>query len=128
MGLLIGTCSTFPNALVSANVANLPGALDSYVAQLSWLPAIYVAMNASANLTLVKARAQFGIPAVTLCLLLLYALAGLAQLVNPTFVAAVVARAINGMMAAALVSLGIYYLLQAVTPKPAPSPWSQASA
>ncbi|THD63862.1 MFS transporter [Phenylobacterium sp.] len=120
VGVLIGVLSTFPNALISANVANLPGAMDSYVAQLSWLPAIYVAMNASANLTLVKARAQFGIPAVTLCLLLLYALAGAVQLVSPTFAAAVVARAVNGMMAAALVSLGIYYLLQAVTPKTRP--------
>jgi thiamine pyrophosphate-dependent acetolactate synthase large subunit-like protein len=44
------------------------------VAQVSWLPAIYYAMNASANLTLVKARVQFGIPAMTHGLLIAYAM------------------------------------------------------
>jgi hypothetical protein len=120
VGILIGLCINFPNGLISSNVATLSGAIGSYVAQVSWLPAIYVAMNASANLTLVKARAQFGIPAVTLTLLALYALAAINELAFPTFASAVVARAINGMMAGALVSLSIYYLLQVFTPKTRP--------
>ena len=116
-GIFLGAASTFPNGLVTANTAALPGSFGVYIAQISWLPAVYVAMNASSNLTLVKARSQFGIPAVTLALSASYALAVLFQLLLPTFGGAVIGRAINGMMAGALVSLSIYYLLQAFTPK-----------
>src|SRR5258706_11137701 len=63
--LLIAIVATLGNALVTVNVASLAGALGVYVAQASLLPATYVAMNASANLLLIKARAQFGIPKVT---------------------------------------------------------------
>ena len=65
VGVVLAIAATFPNALVQVNVGTIAGSLGLYVAQASLLPAIYVAMNASANLTLVKARAQFGIPAVT---------------------------------------------------------------
>src|ERR1700732_79770 len=76
VALLTGLCSAFPNALVTVNVGSISGSLGLYVAQASWLPAIYVAMNASANLTLVKARTQFGVPTVTKALLLAFADAG----------------------------------------------------
>lgn len=57
VGVLAGICFTFANALVTVTVSTIGGSLDLYIAQASWLRAIYVAMNASANLTLVKARA-----------------------------------------------------------------------
>jgi hypothetical protein len=47
VGLLIGLCINFPNGLIASNVATLSGSIGSYVAQVSWLPAIYVAMNAN---------------------------------------------------------------------------------
>ncbi|PFH10254.1 hypothetical protein BCF11_2671 [Collimonas sp. PA-H2] len=117
IALLVGVSSTLGNALVNVNVANLSGAMGVYVAQASWLPAIYVAMNASANLTLVKARTQFGIPAVTKGLLIAYALAGLWQFLFPGFASAVLIRAVCGMTAAALTTLTIYNLLQAFPAK-----------
>lgn len=112
IAILTGTCSTFANALVTVNVGTIAGSLGLYVEQASWLPAIYVAMNASANLTLVKARAQFGIPAVMFYLLIAYGAAGLVQFLAPGFPAAVATRAASGMLAAALVTITIYYLLQ----------------
>src|SRR5271154_7641294 len=105
VALLTGLCSTFPNALVTVNVGSISGSLGLYVAQASWLPAIYVAMNATGNLTLIKARAQFGIPAVMYALLTGYAVAALLQLAFPSFASAIVIRAINGMTSAALVTL-----------------------
>ena len=117
IGTLTGIGSTFPNALTNVNVGNIAGSLGLYVAQAGWLPAIYVAMNASANLTLVKARVQFGIPAVTQGLLAGYACVGLLQLLAPTFAAAVLVRAVNGMTGAALISLTVYYFLQVFPPK-----------
>src|SRR5271156_3714414 len=86
--LLIGVCATFPNALVTVNVGSISGSLGLYVAQASWLPAIYVAMNASANLTLIKARTQFGIPTVTQVLLVAYVAADFLQFMFPGLVSA----------------------------------------
>src|ERR1700683_2624563 len=117
VGVLTGLCSTFGNALVNVNVANISGSLGLYVAQASWLPAIYVAMNASANLTLIKARAQFGIPAVMYVLLLAYALTGVVQFGAPGFAAAALVRAVDGMMAAALVTISVYYWVQVLPSK-----------
>jgi MFS family permease len=117
VGLLTGLASTFPNALVTVNVPYLAGELGVYVAQLSWLPAVYVAFNATANLSLVKARAQFCIPQVTHVLLFSYLLAGLLQFAWPTFAAAILVRAVNGVAAGALITMSIYYLLQAVPAK-----------
>jgi hypothetical protein len=117
VGVLTGICSTFGNALVNVNVANISGSLGLYVAQASWLPAIYVAMNATANLTLVKARAQFGIPAVMYVLLLAYVLTDVLQFAAPGFAAAALIRAVDGMMAAALTTIAVYYWVQALPSK-----------
>jgi len=112
IALLIGATATFGNALITVNLSNLSGSMGVYVAQVSWLPAIFIAMNAGANLTLVKARAQFGIQTVTNVLLGCYALATLGQIAFPSFASAVVVRAICGMTAAGLTTLTIYHLLQ----------------
>jgi hypothetical protein len=120
VGLVIGVSATFTNALINVNVPNLSGPLGVYVAQASWLPAIYVAMNATGNLSLVKARIQFGIPAVTNILLLIYAGLGLLQIPFPGFAMAVLVRAACGLMAAGLTTLTIYYLLQVFPPKARP--------
>jgi len=112
VGVLTGIASTFPNGLVNVNVPNLGGELNVYAAQIAWLPAIYVAFNATANLSIVKARAQFGIPLVTNTLLAGYALAAVLELLLPSFATAVITRAMNAMTAAALITLASYYFLQ----------------
>lgn len=120
VGVVTGICTTFCNALVNVNVSTISGSLGLFAAEASWLPAIYVAMNASANLTLVKARVQFGIPAVTLGLLTVYVMADLLQLAIPVFASAVLVRAVDGMTAAALVTLTTYYLREALPRKLGP--------
>jgi hypothetical protein len=113
VGACTGIASTFGNALTNVNVANLAGPLGLYLALASWLPAIYVAMNATANLTLVKARIQFGVPRVTHGLLAIYALIALLQLPFPGFATAAMTRAASGVTAAGLTTVTIYYMLQA---------------
>jgi hypothetical protein len=117
VAVFIGISASFANALVNVNTTNLAGALGVYVVQVSWLPAIFVAFNASANLMLIKARAQFGIPAVSHGLLIAYAAAALLQFVVPGFAAAVVIRAVCGMTAAALSTLTLYNMIQALPAK-----------
>ncbi len=117
VGTFIGLMTTFPNALTNVNLGTISGSLGLYVAEASWLPALYFGMNASSNLTLVKARAQFGIPLITQGLLLLYAIVAAFQLIWPSFELAIAARIANGLEAGALTSLSVYYFLVVSPPK-----------
>ncbi|THD79296.1 MAG: MFS transporter [Phenylobacterium sp.] len=117
VALLTGPASTFGNALVNTNVSSLAGEMGVFVVQASLLPAIYVAMNATANLTLVKARAQFGIPLVLNGLLIAYVLAGLLQVLAPVYASAVVIRGVDGLTAAVLITITVLYLMQALPGK-----------
>ena len=117
---LAGVASTFGNGMVSVNVANLAGNIGLYAFEASLLPAIYVSFNASANLMLVKGRAQFGIPAITQGLLTAYAGAALVQALFPNLGTAILTRAFCGMTAAALITYGIYNWMQVLPAKARP--------
>ncbi len=119
--IVTGIASTFGNALVNTNVPSLAGGLSVDVVELSWLPAVFVALNATANLTLVKARVQFGIPQVTATMLTAYALAAAIQAAAPSFAGAVAVRAADGLVAACLISLTVTYLMQAFPAKARPA-------
>ncbi len=117
VGLLIGLLTTLPNALTNVNVGTIAGSLGLYAAEASWLPALYFGMNASANLTVVKARAQFGIPLICQGLLVLYALMAGLQLMWPSFATAAAARIANGVETGALTTLSAYYFLVSLPAK-----------
>lgn len=116
VAVLLALVATLGNSLVTVNIPSLAGALGVSLAEASLLPAVYVAMNVCSNLLLIKARQQFGIPAITNTLLGLYAAAALLQAVFPGFGMAVLVRAVSGMSAAGLVTMTIYYLLQVAPP------------
>ena len=116
IAVLAGIGSTLGNGLVNVNVANIAGDQGLFIAEASVLPAVYVAFTASANLMLVKGRAQFGIPAITQGLLLAYACASLLQLWLPGLATAIVGRAVCGMTAGALISYSVYAWMQALLP------------
>jgi hypothetical protein len=116
IALLMGLTATLGNALVNVNLAAIAGSSGMYVAEASWLPAIYVAFNASANLMLVKARAQFGIPRMVLTVLSLYAATAAFQLLVPAYAGAVAVRAASGLAAAALTTYTVYHLIEALPP------------
>jgi hypothetical protein len=112
--LVSGISATLGNALVNVNYATIAGSAGLYSAEAAWLPAIFVGMNASANLLLVKARIQFGFHVVTQILLGLYAVAALVQLLAPGFPAMAAVRAASGLAGASLIAITIYDLLQVV--------------
>lgn len=120
VALAAGIGATLGNGLVNVNAANIAGNLGLYAFEAALLPAVYVAFNASANLMLVKGRAQFGIPAVTQGLLAVYAIAALLQWLVPGLATAVVARAACGMAAGALVTYSIYCWMQVLPAKARP--------
>lgn len=120
IGTLAAVGSSLGNSLINVNVANLAGSLGLYAFEASLLPAIYVAFNASANLMLVKGRAQLGIPAITHGLLIVYAAVAALQLVLPGMLTAMLVRAVSGMTAAALITFSIYNWMQVLPPKARP--------
>jgi len=120
IALLIGVSASLGNALVTVNLQNIAGSLGVTVAEATWLSSMYVAFNASANLLLVRARIQFGIPRVTHGLLIVYAATTIIQLTTPGFATALLVRAASGITATGLTTLTIYNLIQAVSPKTRP--------
>jgi len=117
IGVWIGALAGFANATVSVNVPILSGEYGSYVAELSWFPALYVAANSCANTVLVKSRARFSMPSVMQALLVVYALAAALRLLMPGFTAESVVRFLSGVVAGGMTTTCIYYLLQALPVK-----------
>ena len=121
VALMTAVTATLGNGLVSTNVQSIAGSAGEYVAAVSILPAIYVAMNATGNLSIVKARIQWGIPAITNGALAVYAFVAMLQLLFPTYAMALAVRAANGLAASALFTVTVYYLLQLFPPKLRPA-------
>ena len=117
VGLLVAITGGLGNALVTANLVFLQGALGATTAEMAWLPAAYVMTNVSINLLLVKFRQQFGLRAFTEVFLVLYALVTFAHLLVNDLNSAIAVRAAHGMVGAALSSLGLYYMIQAFPAK-----------
>ena len=113
VGLLVAITGGLGNALVTANLTFLQGALGATSAEMAWLPAAFVMTNVSMNLLLVKFRQQFGLRAFTEVFLVLYALVTFAHLFVNDINSAIAVRAAHGMVGAALSSLGLYYMIQA---------------
>ncbi|MCR6661223.1 MAG: MFS transporter [Asticcacaulis sp.] len=112
VALIMAMAASLSNAIVSVNTQLLAGSLGVTTTEVTWLLAVYVAFNASANLLLIKARMQFGIPPVMRALLWPYILLVFSELVWPSFSLAIVARAAGGFLAAGMSSLVIYNLMQ----------------
>lgn len=117
VGLLVGITGGLGNALVTANLIYLQGALGVTSAEIAWLPAAYVMTNVTMNLLLVKFRQQFGLRAFTEVFLALYVVVTLAHLFVNDLGSAIAVRAAHGMVGAALSSLGLYYMIQALPAK-----------
>jgi MFS family permease len=117
VGLLVALTGGLGNALVTANLQFLQGALGATTAEMAWLPAAYVMTNVSMNLLLVKFRQQFGLRTFTELFLVLYALVTFGHLFVNDLNSAIAVRAAHGMVGAALSSLGLYYMIQAFPAK-----------
>ncbi len=112
IGTAAGIGSTLGNGLVTVNIQAIPGFAGLTLVEASVLPALYVAFNATANLMLIKGRAQFGIPTITQGALTIYASAAILHLLVPCFATAMIVRAASGFASAGLVTFGIYNWLQ----------------
>jgi MFS family permease len=117
VGALVGITGGLGNALISVNTTTLQGSLGFDPVEIAWLPTVYVMTNASINLLLIKFRQQFGLRPFTLIFCAVYALLTFARLFVRDFWSAIAVRGASGMAGAALSSLGLYYMMQAVPAK-----------
>jgi MFS family permease len=117
IAVLLGLTGGFGNALISANTYTLQGALGLDPAEIAWLPTVYVMTNVSINLLLIKFRAQFGLRPFAMIFLGIYAVLTFAHLFVRGFDTAILVRAASGMAGAAVSSLCLYYMMQALPAK-----------
>ena len=117
IAVLVGLTGGLGNALISVNTTQLQGSLGLEPAEIAWLPTVYVMTNTSINLLLIKFRQQYGLRPFTIIFLGLYALLTFAHLFVRDFWSAILVRAASGMAGAALSTLGLYYMMQALPAK-----------
>lgn len=114
VGALVAITGSLGNAMVTTNLAQLQGSLGVTAAEIAWLPAAYVMTNVSANLVLIKFRQQFGLRLFTEISLVLYSLVTFAHLFVHGLESAISVRAAHGIVGAALTTLGVFYMIQAL--------------
>ncbi|UIJ45155.1 MFS transporter [Sphingomonas cannabina] len=117
IAVLLGLTGGFGSALISANTTTLQGSLGLDPAEIAWLPTVYVMTNTSINLLLIKFRQQFGLRPFAIIFLGIYAALTLGHLFVRDFWSAIVVRAASGMAGAAVSSLCLYYMMQALPAK-----------
>lgn len=113
VGVLVALTGSLGNAAVTADLPQLAGALGVTAAEAAWLPVVFVMTNACMNLLLVKFRMQYGLRLFTEIVLVVFLAVAAAHLFLNDFGSTLVVRAIAGMAAAGMSTLGILYLLQA---------------
>jgi MFS family permease len=117
ISVLIGLTGGLGNAMVAVNTAQLQGSLGLDPAEIAWLTTAYVMTNASINVLLFKFRQQFGLRPFTIIFLAIYAALTFAHLAVHGFWSAAAVRAASGLAGAALSTLGMYYMMQALPAK-----------
>ncbi|HEY5805696.1 MAG TPA: MFS transporter, partial [Lysobacter sp.] len=113
-GALVAITGSLGNAMVTTNLLQLQGSLGVTATEIAWLPAAYVMTNVSANLILIKFRQQFGLRLFTEISLVLYALVTFGHLFVHGPGSAIAVRAAHGIVGAALTTLGVFYMIQAL--------------
>lgn len=117
MGVLAGLTGGLGNALVSANISYFQGTLGLTSEEAAWIPAAYATTYICANLVLVKFRQHFGLQLFLRLVLVGYIIVTLMHLFAHGFWSAILVRAVSGLAAAGLSTLGVLTWFQAL---PAP--------
>nr|WP_205598305.1 MFS transporter [Caulobacter sp. 17J65-9] len=112
IGLLVSVTANLGAAFISANQVNLQGSLGVGPAEAAWIPVVFVMTNACMNLLLIKFRQQYGLRLFTEIFLVALVVLSAAHVFVTGFAPMLATRAVAGMAAAGLSTLGVLYLLQ----------------
>lgn len=116
IGVLAALTGGLGNALVTTNLAYFQGTLGLTAEEVALSPAIYATTYICANLILVKFRQQFGLLLFLRLVLVGYVLATAMHLFVHGFWSALLVRAMSGIAAAGLTTLGVLLFFQAMPP------------
>ena len=114
IGILAGLTGGLGNSLVSANISYFQGTLGLTAEEAAWIPAAYATTYICANLILVKFRQEFGLQLFLKLVLVGYIGATLMHLLVHGFWSAMLVRAVSGLAAAGLSTLGVLTWFQAM--------------
>jgi MFS family permease len=103
--------------LLTANIYQLQGSFSATTAEVSWLSAAYMAPYASLSIGLFKIRTQYGLRRFAELSIICFVLAAALNLLVIDLHSAIVVRAVSGMAAAPLSTLGFLYMLEAFPPE-----------
>ena len=116
IGILVGITGGLANALVTVNLAFAQGTLGLDTNESTWLTAVYLMTNVTANLLLVKFRQQFGLQTFIRHIMVVYAVTTMLHLLVHGFWSSVAVRAVSGLAGAGLSTLTTLYLTQGMSP------------
>ncbi|MET0371286.1 MAG: MFS transporter [Sphingobium sp.] len=114
IGLLLSMTGGFINGLLTANLAQIQGALGLTNVEAGWLTAIYTMTNVCMSLLLIKFRQQFGIQRFTRVMLIGFLVLNLSQLFVHGYGTELIVRAGSGIVASGLSTLALFYIMQSM--------------
>ncbi|WP_374470053.1 MFS transporter [Phenylobacterium sp.] len=117
MSVLVGVTQGLGINLVTANLPAIQGALGATPVEGAWIVAAYMATSVSASVLLVKFRFQFGLRLFADLGLGLFIVVTAAHLFANTLGSAIAVRAAQGIAAAPLASLSLFYMMGAFPPE-----------
>lgn len=103
--------------LVNANIYQLQGSFSATAAEVSWLSAAYMAPYASLSIALFKIRTQYGLRRFAEFSIICFVLAAVLNLLVTDLRSAIVVRALSGIAAAPISTLGFLYMLELFPPE-----------
>ncbi|MCS4509885.1 MFS transporter [Xylophilus ampelinus] len=113
-GILLGLTGGFGNALITANLANIQGALGIYSNEANWLTTAYLMTSICMNMLLIKFRQQFGLGLFIRIFLGAYVALTFCHLLAHSYATAVAVRAASGIAGGALSTLTLFYFIQSM--------------
>lgn len=116
MSVLVGITQGLGVNLVAANLPAIQGSLGATPAEAQWLVTAYIATSVSASLLLIKFRFQFGLRLFADLGLGLFVVVTAAHLISNDLQSAIAVRAVQGLAAAPLTTLGLLYMIGAFPP------------
>ncbi|MDB5623730.1 MAG: transporter [Devosia sp.] len=115
--LVLGLTQGLGLNLITANLQGLQASFGATQTEMGWLAAAYFATNLAGTILMFKVRTQFGLRRFAELGIAAYVLVVIAHLFAHDLQSAIVVRAIMGVAAAPLSTLGFYYMLEWLPPQ-----------
>lgn len=115
IGLYLSLVSGMQNGLLTASLAQIRGELSLTLEESGWVQVAYFMTYAFLSPFYFKLRQHFGLTRFMRWILSLLLVSNLLQALLASYEMELLARGISGLATAGFVTLGIYYLMQAVS-------------